>query len=843
MPDLQLPTNIQFAQRFEDSTITDFKCQKCPLWETSVAGGRSSGKIMRSGVYGRGTGRNGLLIYGEALGHTEIIIGRPFVGDAGKLLSEVLSEIGIVESQSYITNTVRCRPPSNRVPVASEQDICMENHFTKDLPAPDWKPKLVLTLGAVALRSMLHMQKISERRGIFYDSPMFAGVKTLCTYHPAAILRKPELYPILRDDIRRAKDYLNNTDRGDLPPVTNIQIRTRTDFLEWMDYLLSADPRPALSVDIESTGLNYRKDKIVSISMSFYSEDNYVSLAFLTDARPEWWHLNLTDKQSLEFKLLQTLLESSKLTFQNGDFDTKFFWYNGIHAVSNIDTLDAHYLLDENSPHGLKHLVSMFLPKAGGYQQKILEVIGGDWDIQLASVKDLLEYNASDAFFTHLLRDKFLDMLKHQGLKDLFEQHAMPLKRALTCMSYRGIRMDRDRIMRLSETYRKEIKEKEEKLYDLVGQRFKYTSQSQLIKVLYQDLGLPVYKETKTGPSTDKETMEELAKLHPVPALIVSLRHARKMCQTYLDGNDGISEDKGTGILGHLDEYDRVHASFLTHGTTSGRLASKEPSLLNIPRDLEFRRCFIPQQGWQFINADYSQAELILLAYLSKDPSFINAVTSEDLHTKVLRTLVGIDESVPIDKEMRNFAKAINFRKAYGGGSKGLAAQLGVEEELTASWYKKWDAAYPGIPEWMESQATLWQVKGEVVSIYGRKRRFPNLQVLDIADPKRAREQQGYYDRLSINFPCQAGVADTMNRTLRLLHYYLNRIWPWSPSTMYNHPGAVLTVHDELLFESPEELVPDMCELIRGIMSLPLPMIGISLKSEMKVLSTWGGDV
>ena len=186
-----------------------------------------------------------------------------------------------------------------------------------------------------------------------------------------------------------------------------------------------------------------------------------------------------------------------------------------------------------------------------------------------------------------------------------------------------------------------------------------------------------------------------LANLHPAPALIKELRWYKNMLVKYLDGNDLTPEDQrkpNLGFLCHLDKNDRIHAPFLTVGTISGRPSCPKPNILNIPQNPEIRNLFIAPPGWALVDIDYSQAELVLLAYLAQDPAFIEAVNSSDLHTATAQGLMGCTE---VDKEIRRKAKGVNFLKAYGGGAKKLGQRLKIDESEAKAWLAKWDATYP----------------------------------------------------------------------------------------------------------------------------------------------------
>lgn len=871
-----MPNQEQVLEnKLTNLVVDDVKCNRCPLWENSVAGSEKYGFIRRAGIYGKGTGLNKLLIVADYPGYQEVKVGSVLVGDAGKLLSQILKDVGIDEYECYMINVVRCKTSNNKTPSAGEQDFCQSLHLNYDKPFPEWTPDYVLLLGAIPLRAVLHLTKITEKRGIFYSNAIFPNAKILPTFHPANILRKPELYPVVKQDIQQIADLIKGNISHTNQEIDRhkIIVDDKLQFLQWMEYLLDTPADLTLAIDIETTGLSYVHDKIASIGITFFREQVYAGFAFLTMPKLQIggqtvasiddinWFLDLSDKQSLEFQLLKKVLETHHCVLHNSDFDCKFLWKQGIEILDYDDTLDMHYILNEEPPHGLKHLVTIYYPKGSGYQQQMYDALeeDGSGRYDQVSSRTLLNYNIDDTHYTHILYEIFKNKLFEEQLDEFYYKHAMPLKKAISKMTYRGVKMDRNKIMELAAEYRVTIKTKQEELFDTLKLRFNYGSANQLRKVLYTDLSMPVLKRTEKGsPSTDKETLEALAQQSPVVNLIVELRHMRKMCATYLDGDDGVrdkdfqidfkdsddqTEDEkptGKGILQYLDEYDRCHTHLLTHGTTSGRLASRRPSLLNIPRNKEFRHCFIAEPGWQLIQLDYSQAELVMLAYLSGDPGFIEAVTSSDLHTAVCRTLMNIPADQEISKDQRTIAKNINFRIAYGGGHKGLAEMIKISEEEAAEWYRKWNTSYPLASWWMSNQSNVWQENGYIETVYGRRRRFPNLQLLQ-SNKLNGNQLISYYNRLAINHPCQSAVADTINRTLFLYDQFINRVFGWThdPKLLYKKPGAVLTIHDCIMTECPEDLVEDMVKILTTMAALPIPKLNISLKYDYKTGTCW----
>jgi uracil-DNA glycosylase family 4 len=793
----------------------DIRCSECQLWSTSV-----SSAYRRSGVYGKGSGTNGLLIIGEALSAVDVEYATPFVGRAGSILTDALREVHIDEKKCYITNVIRCKLPNSRAPTLEESRFCQKTHSEKDQPFLDFQPKLIVLLGLSALRTVTGMTKITERRGIFYPIN-WKGKEIQCiiTYHPNAVLRQPKLYAIFKEDLMKASGFLDETVYDKLPNITREYINSEERFYFWISYLLQ-HPEVEITIDVETTGLILFKDTIISIAFVFKYGDKLQGIAFLTTPKEEWWHLNLKDPFAVH--LLIKLFLNRETVFHNGDFDTKMFWSHGIYVNNTYDTLDAHHLVDENLPHGLKFLVTQYLPSGGGYQHTITDVIGDKGAYFEAPAQILLDYNLNDTYYTYLLKQIFTRYLHTEETFDVYTNHAMPLRRTLTRMSYRGILVDKERVLALSDKYRKQIVESEAKFFQACGQEFNYGSPQQLANVLYNKLRLPILLRTpKNLPSTGKDVLTLLKGKHGCIEHLLHLKHLKKMITTYLDGDDGSGKIKSTGILQYLDDNNRIHTSFLTFGTPSGRLSARSPSLLNIPRDPDIRMNFMAPPGWKLLDFDFKQAEYVALAYFSQDPGLLDAI-KEDVHEQVVRRLMGFEGE--ITKDIKTQAKIVNYRKIFGGGP---------TDEKMAEWYRKWDRAYPLAITWMKAMQHMWKEQGFITGVYGRKRRFP---------PAFDQKTESYYNRLAINFPCQNSIADTCNRSLYLLDQALERIYGWSLSTQYKVPGIVLAVHDNIITEVPDEHIEDVYTLKHEIMTLPMPEFNASLRVDCHIVQRWGED-
>jgi uracil-DNA glycosylase family 4 len=865
-----------------DIAVSEIGCDKCALYETSI-----TNAVQRSGIYGRGTGKLGLWLYGDTLTAKECEIGLPFTGQAGSILSKILSDINLHEDDLYFTNTLRCYIPNKRTPKAHEIKTCMDFHAKLDVPITP--PKLVVCLGNVPLKAVLNKQKIKDNRGVIFDCELF-NCKAMASYHPASILydKKGVKYKTLKSDLLKAKEFILETQEKS-QVHHRILINSKNAYLEWMGIL--ANPLVERMGDIETTSLDFWSGQIISISFTTEIDGEIYSVAFLTVPKEGWWCADLDEPEI--HQALQKVL-ALPTDFHGGLFDVKWFWKRKFSVKFGMDTMDLHLMIDESAPHNLQYCSSIYNQSNEGYKQEIAGLLGEDGHHHDLSPQVLLDYNNTDTYESYQLKKKFVPLMRKEETEEFFHRLAMPLKRSLTRMSYRGFMMNRQGIIDKSNEYRGKIQEKREELWDLAGGRFDYGGNSKDIKrVLYKDLNLPIVKRSvKTKmPSSDKFAMKELARVSPVPALILELRAYEYALNMYLDGNSSPYKMKngqveyqepspGNGMLCRLDERDRIHGPFLSGGTISGRPSCPKPNLLNIPKNPVIRNLFIAPPGWKLIEVDYSQAELVLLAYLSGDEQFIADIGSADFHQATAKSLM---KAEIVDPNVRVAAKAINFLKSYGGGAEKLGNTLRLLEEERyfnefkentkydkvclnqKSWYhnkssdsvpikyksvnrernlcyvceaddwlKKWDKTYAKVPLYKQQMMNLWKSQGYILGLYGRKKRFP---------PIFDKQQESYCDRISVNYMCQNGVSETVNRSLVDIDFMLDAIFGWHPQMLYNVPGIVLGVYDSIICEAPDDLVPDVKELMVELMSIPVPQIGVSLKCDIKIGQRWGEDL
>jgi len=407
--------------------------------------------------------------------------------------------------------------------------------------------------------------------------------------------------------------------------------------------------------------------------------------------------------------------------------------------------------------------------------------------------------------------------LDEKGLYALYRDLEVPLSAVLARMEHVGVRVDRDVLLRLKEEFGRRLAELEGEIYALAGVRFNLNSPKQLADVLFHKLGLPPVKKTKTGYSTDAETLEKLAGAHEVVPKLIDYRMLMKLQSTYVDG-----------LLAEIGPDGKVHTTFNQAQTATGRLSSNEPNLQNIPIRLEegrrLRLAFVPSEpGWRILSADYSQIELRVLAHFSRDPALLEAfVHDQDIHRRTAMDLFGVSED-QVTPEMRRAAKTVNFGIIYGISDYGLSQQLSISRKEAAAFIERYFVAYPGVKRYLDEAVERARRDGYVTTLFGRRRYLPEIRDRNFA-------RRSFAERTAMNTPIQGTAADIIKRAMLRVDEQL--------AAEGLRARLLLQVHDELVFEFPAEEESRLVELVRDAMEGAADL-AVPLKVDIHTGANW----
>jgi DNA polymerase-1 len=426
------------------------------------------------------------------------------------------------------------------------------------------------------------------------------------------------------------------------------------------------------------------------------------------------------------------------------------------------------------------------------------------------------EYACEDADFTLRLRELFEPQLTEQKLDGLFRELEIPLIPVLARMETNGIRIDVPFFQEMNSKLESDLSCVREEIVEMAGEEFNLNSTPQLREILFEKLGLPVLKRTKTGPSTDASVLEELAAMgHPLPTQLLEYRQLEKLRNTYVDALPRMVNPQ-TG---------RIHTSFNQTVAATGRLSSSDPNLQNIPirteLGREIRKGFVAEEGHLFFGADYSQIELRVLAHFSGDEAFVRAFREGiDVHKQTAAVIfdVGLEEVTP---EMRARAKTINFATLYGQGDFSLARQLEISREEAREFIEEYFRRFSGVRAFLDQQVDLARDQGYVETLGGRRRYIPEMQARNF-------NVRQFGERVAQNTPIQGTAADLIKMAMIRIHKLLESRFPSSK--------LLLQVHDELLLEVPEEEVEEVGRMVveemEGAMELDVPLAVDSAAGE-----------
>lgn len=760
-----------------------------------------------------GSERGYIAIVGEAPGADEVKIGRPFVGRAGQLLRRTMTEVGVEVERVHYTNAVMCRPPDNRDPSSTEIACCRDRLFHGLFEA---KPKVIVPLGGFAHQVVTsRKERIKKARG----KPEYASIYghecvVLSSIHSAALLRFPDDFPDLCEDLKRAVDIYDGDDVIIEPPIENYVIISENN-INRMDALLcrlerlmeTSSPKDTISVDLETDGLLYLGKDLVTCALSWKGE---TAVAFD-------WHLI---RCYPEFRArLNDVLSVMPCSFHNGSFDIPWLHQESIYPNYRWDTMLASYVLDERKGiHGLERLaVSRY--KAPTY--KLGEAIK---DVKSIDRIELLTYNATDADYTKRLTTDLTSEMDDKDIK-VMTDIMMPAAIHFTKQFESGMLVDRDHLEANGRQWQEEIEKIDEQLHSYPDAAdVNPNSPKQVAHYIYDVLGLrqmaggtleTIDKITLLDEIRDIEDPEAqeywhtqsvhafdnisarstatymlfwLAQKHDYPRLLVKHRLLSKKYGTYYKGlRDAMWPDG------------RMRPSVKLHGTVTGRQSSSDPNIHGTPRDPMIKSTYIADNGLIVLYADYPQAEVRMLGHFAKDDNLIRAISGEDIHSTIAKQLYGLsDEQWALLSELdieikRRAAKTIVFGVIYGRGPRGLAPQLGVTAEEAQYLIDRLFSIMPAAKQWINQMKMQVLTTHEVQSLFGRKRRFSL-----IADKKQRAEVQ----RQAVNMPIQSSVSDMTFRAYYKVCQEFDRLDMRYMRWAQIHDSFMILVEENALMEA-----------------------------------------
>ncbi len=479
------------------------------------------------------------------------------------------------------------------------------------------------------------------------------------------------------------------------------------------------------------------------------------------------------------------------------DFKSAVLLHDLLDEVAH-DTYLAGYLLDPGQRaypvEGLARGVGVSVPTWGGWQPGV----GPELD-----VGSEVAGGAVEAALVLALAGKQAENLREQGMWDLFKTIELPLTRVLITMEQAGVHVDCYRLGEMTGKVQDQLEALEASIYESAGEPFNLGSPQQLGRILFDKLGLPRQRKTKTGYSTDAKTLEALRDSHPIVGDILSHRELSKLMSTYLLAlPQVVAPDTG-----------RLHTTLHQAVTATGRLSSSDPNLQNIPirtpLGAQIRHCFGAEPGHLLVVADYSQIELRVMAHLSGEVALLEAFArGEDIHTRTASEVFGISED-QVDGRHRRYAKAVNFGIMYGQTSFGLSQTLGIEREEAAAYIDRYFERLPRVKTFIEETIEQARSQGYVTTVFGRRRPIPELRSDNF-------QERSLGERLAVNSVIQGSAADIIKVAMIGCQRLLQA----------DFPGArlVLQVHDELVFEVPEDMATRVRDAVVHEMANAYPM-------------------
>ena len=785
-------------------------CERCRLHNTAQS----------VCLLGQGPIPCDVMFIGEAPGKREDDINKPFQGEAGEILDELFASIGISRKSVYITNTVRCRPPSNRKPKAPEIKAC-SYWMEKELERVN--PKYIVLLGGTAMRNFkeLGRESISSIRGRFFK---IGDYSVFSMFHPASVLYDDKKKAILKVDM----ENFWKVAKGKKAPIKErfnpIIVDSDKELRNCYEDL---EANKIISLDIETEGLSpWGTERIVILGLGTRTVQWVIPIN-----HDGTLYCKTLDKPRM-FRRLASILNERKVVTHNGKFDTLWIKVKyGVDIKVRHDTMIMSYLLDENTPNGLKYLASTYFG-APDYDISKEQKTGG------ASLKDLAEYNANDTYYTRKLMFLFLEkMSEDERLLRFYRKVMIPAIEVFREIEYNGVYVDQKKLDEVDEYFKTQLQDVRRKLKKHGD--INWNSTQQIADLLFNQMKIKPLEMTENRKySTSESVMKRLAKEHDIASLILKYREYFKNSSSFI----GSWKDKSVDHRLHptfnlIKVWDRKDSK----GTVTGRLSCDHPNLQQVPRDPRLRSVLQAPKGWSFVEADFSQIELRIVAMISGEPAMKLAFqTGVDIHIKTAIIISGKDMSGQEGfeaKEWRKKAKATNFGFVYGMGVDTFLDYARDKYDVIFAYdegeviREKFFTTYSGLRPWYKRQIRMARLNGYVRCLSGRIRHLPDIH----SDNKAMRS---YAERQSINSPVQGLASDITLMSAVEIHETFSR----------DIVRLVGTVHDSILMEVRNDYLDRVVTKISKIMRSPRLLEELDIHPTVPIMAEvsvgpWGSGI
>jgi uracil-DNA glycosylase family 4 len=765
--------------------------------------------------------RLAMFIVGEAPGSNEEYTGKLFSGQAGQLLDKSLRRVGLKREWFNVTNAVRCRPNYNETPTPGQIRTCTGLYLGAEISTvlfENHEKAYGLILGNAGLRAVLSKSGITRHNGQVLHA---FGVTWVAAFHPAAVLRNPGY---TRQFLSALQVYSRLVKDEEGAPTTNVITVNDQDTLRRL--ISELEENDWGSIDLETWSPHPGHNRFGGGGLAWWDPDfliTTINFAFTPGTAyvlPLWHPQSRWKNPDKVLEILKPLIESTKWVMHNGLYDAKCLHRYNIRVNTDFDTMGATYALDENNRKDLGFLATVYLG-ADDYKDMVSKK-----DTRAVKLHDLAEYGGRDADYTLRLGKIINRELRAAGSsRRLYTKILRPAEPALRRVEEVGLPMDEWKFLERWDETINNLKETEEKILGEVGHEFNLRSPQQVGHVLYNELALPVIMSTKTGaPSTNEECLIRLMDYSDAPILqwMIDFRELQGRVSRYFEAWYA------------LQERWRLHPHFKPYHTVTGRLSSENPNAQQIPRDPYMRGIIGGHPGWTFVEVDYSQIELRIVAHYTQDPTMMRAFhMGRDIHLETAMAVTGLPEQ-DITSEIRKKAKAVNFGYVYGMGWRKFKQYakvnygLDVSDEEAQESRRVFFDLFRGIIPWHERQRKAVNRRGWVISALGRRRNLPDVHSTN-------KEVKAEAERQAINSPVQSLASDMMLISMTKL----------LPMLKWNECRIVSTVHDALLFEVDEAKLDKYLTMIVDTMTnLPLEreygcLLTIPIEVEVKVGSHW----